>query len=79
MKLIMILYLLCRFEFGNLFHYCSSYTTLVGPYRSVMNSRLLEYCTENNACIGVKGKNEVGNIAETLKKLNLYSVATSGK
>ena len=44
-----------------------------------MNCRLLEYCTENNACIGVKGKNEVGNIAETLKKLNLYSVATSGE
>lgn len=42
-----------------------------------MNSRLLEYCTENDACIGVKGKNEVGDIADTLKKLNLYSVGTS--
>jgi len=40
-------------------------------------TRLLDYCTENDACIGVKGKNEVGNIAETLKKLNLYSVTTS--
>ena len=44
------------------------YYGLVGLYQSVMNSRLLEYCTENDACIGVKGKNEVGNIAETLKK-----------
>ena len=67
------------YEFGNLCHYWSLYTALAGPYQSVMNSRLLEYCTENEACIGVKGKNEVGNIAETLKKLNLYSVATSGK
>ena len=75
----MILYLLCRFEFGNLSHYWFLNTTLNGPHWSVMNSRLLEYCTENDACIGVKGKNEVGNIAETLKKLNLYSVATSGK
>ena len=55
------------------------YYGLVGLYQSVMNSRLLEYCSENDACIGVKGKNEVGNIAETLKKLNLYSVSTSGE
>lgn len=48
-------------------------------FLTVMNSRLLEYCTENDACIGVKRKNEVGDIAETLKKLNLYSMATSGE
>ena len=55
------------------------YYLLVGLYQNVLNSRLLEYCTENDACIGVKGKNEVGNIAEALKKLNLYSVSTSGE
>ncbi|XP_078384845.1 putative helicase MOV-10 [Oculina patagonica] len=40
-------------------------------------TRLLEYCSENNACIRAERKNEIEDIADTLKKLHLYPVATS--
>ena len=58
---------------------CSLLVFMKVPFVPVLNSRLLEYCGENNACVGAERKNEVADIADTLKKLHLYPVATSGK
>ncbi|PFX17671.1 putative helicase MOV-10 [Stylophora pistillata] len=35
-------------------------------------TRLLEYCNENDACVGAERNNEAANIANVLRKLHLY-------
>lgn len=39
--------------------------------------RFLEYCGENNACIDVERKDKVEDIADTLRRLNLLTAASS--
>lgn len=45
----------------------------------IMAFRFLEYCGTNNATVEVGRKEKVEDIADTLRRLNLYSAASSGE
>ena len=58
--------LLLRTEFlFNVFQFC-------------YDKRFLEYCDDNSASIAVERKDTVENIVNTLRKLDLCSVSSSG-
>ena len=44
-----------------------------------MAFRFLEHCDENNATVEVGRSEKVEDIADTLRRLKLYSAASSGK
>lgn len=62
---------------------CSSYLNLfnlyVANFEYISSYRFLEYCSANDACVEVDRKDKVEDIADTLKRLNLLSAASSGK
>ena len=45
----------------------------------IMAFRFLEYCHRNNATVEVGRSEKVEDIADTLRRLNLYSAASSGE
>ena len=71
-----VIHNLCSFK---LYRFCALYYWSKILFQLFFFSSFVDYCRKNKATVDVERKEKVEDIADTLKRLKLFSAAASGE